>query len=165
MLKKIVLSIATLLLLFSTARSQQETANILDPRLQLQLPDVKGDTISLASLKGKVVLLDFWASWCVPCRLSNRQLVKLYKKYKDRGFEIYGVSVDEEKSDWMRAIAQDKITWIQVNDNAGNMGRTVMQWNITAIPTSFLINQAGDVVAINAEGKKLDKLVQSLLGK
>lgn len=165
MLKKIVLSIATLLLLFSTARSQQETANILDPRLQLQLPDVKGDTISLASLKGKVVLLDFWASWCVPCRLSNRRLVKLYKKYKDRGFEIYGVSVDEEKSDWMRAIAQDKITWIQVNDNAGNMGRTVMQWNITAIPTSFLINQAGDVVAINAEGKKLDKLVQSLLGK
>ena len=101
----------------------------------------------------------------MPCRLSNRQLVKLYKKYKDRGFEIYGVSVDEEKSDWMRAIAQDKITWIQVNDNAGNMGRTVMQWNITAIPTSFLINQAGDVVAINAEGKKLDKLVQSLLGK
>lgn len=164
MLKKIILSIATLLL-FSTAWSQQETANILDPRLQLRLPDVKGDTISLASLKGKVVLLDFWASWCMPCRLSNRRLVKLYKKYKDRGFEIYAVSVDEEKGDWTRAIAQDKITWIQVNDDAGNMGRTVMQWNITAIPTSFLINQAGDVVAINAERKKLDKLVQSLLGK
>ena len=165
MLKKIILPLATLLLLYSTSGAQQETANILDPRLQLRLPDVKGDSISLASLKGKVVLLDFWASWCVPCRLSNRRLVKLYKKYRDRGFEIYGVSVDEEKSDWMRAIAQDKITWIQVNDNAGNMGRTVMQWNITAIPTSFLINQAGDVVAINADGKKLDKLIQSLVGK
>ena len=165
MLKKIILPLATIMLLYSIAGAQQETANILDPRLQLRLPDVKGDSISLASLKGKVVLLDFWASWCVPCRLSNRRLVKLYKKYRDRGFEIYGVSVDEEKSDWMRAIAQDKITWIQVNDNAGNMGRTVMQWNITAIPTSFLINQAGDVVAINADGKKLDKLIQSLVGK
>ena len=165
MLKKIILPLATIMLLYSIAGAQQETANILDPRLQLRLPDVKGDSISLASLKGKVVLLDFWASWCVPCRLSNRRLVKLYKKYRDRGFEIFGVSVDEEKSDWMRAIAQDKITWIQVNDNAGNMGRTVMQWNITAIPTSFLINQAGDVVAINAEGKKLDKLIQSLVGK
>ncbi len=77
---------------------------ITDPRLPVRLPDVKGDTISLVSQKGKVILLDFWASWCMPCRVSNRKLVKLYDKYKNKGFEIFGVSLDEDRRDWLKAI-------------------------------------------------------------
>lgn len=161
-LKKIVpLGLVMLLLVFSAPA--QQIANISDPRLQINLPDTNGDSISLASLKGKVVLLDFWASWCVPCRASNRKLVSLYKKYKGEGFEIYGVSVDEDKSDWKKAIAKDKITWLQVNDDEGNMGETIMKWNVTVIPTSFLINRKGDVVGIDLEGKELEAAIKQLL--
>lgn len=141
----------------------QETANIADPRLQIRLPAVNGDSISLASLKGKVVLLDFWASWCMPCRAANKHLTKLYNKYKPEGFEIFSVSVDEEKSAWKKAIAKDKITWLQVNDAAGNMGKTILDWNVAVLPTTFLINKKGDVVAIDLEGKALDEAVARLL--
>jgi len=143
--------------------SAQERANVDDPRLQIKLPDTRGDSLTLASLRGKVILLDFWASWCAPCRLSNRRLVKLYRKYKDQGFEIFGVSVDEDKTDWEKAIRQDKITWLQVNDEQGNMGKTIMDWNVTVIPTSFLINRKGDVVAIDLEGKQLEATIVRLL--
>lgn len=154
---------AIFLVLLGTAVHAQQKANISDPRLQIRLPDVNGDSLSLADYKGKVVLLDFWASWCIPCRASNRHLVKLYAKYRAKGFEIFSVSVDEEKSAWTKAIAKDKITWIQVNDNAGNMGKTVLDWYVTVIPTTFLINKKGDVVAIDLEGKKLEEAIQRLL--
>ncbi|MCR6719815.1 MAG: TlpA family protein disulfide reductase [Chitinophagaceae bacterium] len=92
-LKKII-SFSLLTMLLMTASAQQ-IPNITDPRLQIKLPNVNGDSLSLASLKGKVLLLDFWASWCMPCRVSNRRMVKVYDKYKSQGFEIFGVSVDE----------------------------------------------------------------------
>ena len=112
-MKKII---SIIVFLFSAFYSiAQEVANINDPRLQIKLPDVKGDSITLASLKGKVLLLDFWASWCMPCRAANKKLVRLYDKYKEKGFEIFSVSLDEDKSDWKKAIARDKISWVQVN--------------------------------------------------
>lgn len=160
-LKKII-SFSLLTMLLMTASAQQ-IPNITDPRLQIKLPNVNGDSLSLASLKGKVLLLDFWASWCMPCRVSNRRMVKVYDKYKSQGFEIFGVSVDEDKSDWKKAIAKDKITWLQVNDDEGNMGKTILQWNVTVIPTTFLINRKGDVVAIDLEGKQLEAEIARLL--
>lgn len=142
----------------------QEVANINDPRLQIKLPDVKGDSITLASLKGKVLLLDFWASWCMPCRAANKKLVKLYDKYKEKGFEIFSVSLDEDKGDWKKAIAKDKINWVQVNDPRGSWNaKTAADWNISVLPTTFLINKKGDVVAIDPEGKELEKGIQELL--
>ncbi|MBO9661200.1 MAG: TlpA family protein disulfide reductase, partial [Chitinophagaceae bacterium] len=96
-------TITAFMLLFFVAVSEAQVANISDPRLKIELPDVNGNKIALSSLKGKVVLLDFWASWCVPCRAANKHLVKLYAKYKSKGFEIYSVSVDDEKSDWLKA--------------------------------------------------------------
>ncbi len=163
-IKKVILLLLPAILLFTTTRAQ-ELANITDPRLQIRLPDVNGDSLTLASLKGKVVLLDFWASWCLPCRASNKKLARLYPKYREKGFEIFGVSVDEEKGDWLKAIRKDKITWMQVNDAGGNMGKTIMDWNVTAIPTTFLINREGNVVAIDLEGKKLEEEIRRLLNE
>ncbi len=144
--------------------AQQEVANIADPRLQIKLPTVQGDSITLASLKGKVVLLDFWASWCMPCRAANKRLVKIYDKYKEKGFEIFSVSLDEDKKDWQKAIIKDKITWLQVNDPRGSWNaKTAADWNISVLPTSFLINKKGDVVAIDPEGRELEKGINELL--
>jgi len=156
--------IPVLALLFLTlGANAQSVANISDPRLQVKLPTLKGDSISLASLKGKVVLLDFWASWCGPCRAANKQLVKLYAKYKPKGFEIYSVSVDDDKTDWQKAIAKDKITWLQVNEPKNWSAVSAQRWNISYLPSTFLINKVGDVIALDLEGKKLEKAIADLL--
>lgn len=136
-----------------------------DLAYEIALTTPKGDTVSLSSLKGKVVLLDFWASWCIPCRSSNRQLVKLYSKYRDKGFEIYGVSMDENKKDWMKAIRKDKISWPQVNDNRGREAQTAIDWGLFQIPTSYLINKDGIVVAMDLEKKELENALKEMLGK
>lgn len=128
------------------------------------LPTASGDTIRLSSLKGKVVLLDFWASWCGPCRVSNKGLVKLYPKYKEKGFEILGVSLDEDSKDWQKAVEKDKIKWLQVIDKGGWESNTVNQWRISAIPTSYLIDKEGTLFAMDLEGKELEKALKELLG-
>jgi thiol-disulfide isomerase/thioredoxin len=141
----------------------QQLPNITDARVQIKLPTLKGDSLSLVALKGKVILLDFWASWCGPCRGANKGLVKLYSKFKARGLEIFSVSLDENKKDWQKAIAKDKITWLQVNDPRGWDARTAIDWNIFQLPTTYLINKNGDVVSIDLEGKELDESVKKLL--
>ena len=151
----------------STVNAQGPIPNITDYRLDFAVADIKGDSIKLSSLKGKVLLLDFWASWCGPCRYSNKHLVKMYKKYKDKGFEILSVSLDDQKSDWKKAAAKDKITWISGIDPGGwetGDARASAKWQVDAIPASFLINKNGDVVAINLEKDDLEKKIKELLG-
>ena len=126
----------------------------------INLPNVNNESIALSSLKGKVVLLDFWASWCRPCRQTVPGLKKLYSQYHDKGFEIYGVSLDENKTAWKTAIEQDQSTWIHVNDNSGDIAN---QWNITYIPTTFLLDKKGKILAINAEPKDLSKIIEKLI--
>jgi thiol-disulfide isomerase/thioredoxin len=159
-LKKII---PVLVLSLIVIHSNAQLPNITDPRVLIKLPTVKGDSLTLASFKGKVILLDFWASWCGPCRFANRQLVKLYAKYKAKGFEIFSVSLDEDKGDWKKAIAKDKITWLQVNDPRGWNAQTAVNWNISQLPTTYLINKKGDVVSIDPEGKELEESVKKLL--
>lgn len=151
-----------LLLCVSTLLQAQIKQGYTAP--EVALPTVSGDTIKLSSLKGKVVLLDFWASWCGPCRVSNKGLVKLYPKYKDKGFEILGVSLDEDVSDWQKAVKKDKVSWLQVIDKGGWESGTVNQWRISAIPTSYLINKEGVLIAMDLEGKNLEKALKELLG-
>lgn len=131
---------------------------------EIALPAVNGDTLRLSSLRGKVVLLDFWASWCGPCRVANRGLSKIYSKFKDKGFEIYSVSLDEKKEDWLKAIKKDKITWLQVIDPGGWETPTARMWRVEALPTSYLIDRDGRLIAMDMEGKDLEDALKYLLG-
>ena len=132
---------------------------------EIALTSANGDTIRLSSLKGKVVLLDFWASWCPPCRASNKQLVKLYPKFKEKGFEIFGVSLDDSKQSWKKAIQKDKISWLQTIDRGGWEAQTAIKWNISAIPTSYLIDKDGKLLAKDLEVKDLAKALKDILGE
>jgi thiol-disulfide isomerase/thioredoxin len=98
------------------------------------LPAMNGDSVSLGDLKGKVVLVDFWASWCGPCRQNNPYLVKLYSRYQDKGFEILSVSIDKKSADWKKAVNTDNLKWIQVIDDKGWEASTTMVYGVDAIP-------------------------------
>lgn len=132
---------------------------------EIALPTPEGDTLRLSDLKGKVVLLDFWASWCGPCRMANRGMTKIYSKYKENGFEIYSVSLDNEKMDWIRAIKKDNISWRQVNSPGSWESPIVAKWQIDALPTTYLIDRQGVLVAMDLEGKQLEQTLKYLLGK
>jgi peroxiredoxin len=142
--------------LFSQMRPGQNAAD-------LSLPDLTGKMVSLSDFKGKVVLLDFWASWCGPCRHNNPRLVKLYSKYHGKGLEIYGVSLDEDMHSWKKAVHNDKLSWVQVIDDKGWEATSIVTYGIDFIPSSFLIDRNGVIRTINAEGSELDSSVRDLL--
>jgi peroxiredoxin len=153
--------IALALLLVSITVKAQVKVGQAAP--EISLPDTKGNIINLSSLKGKVVLIDFWASWCGPCRRATPHVVKLYQKYKDRGFEVFGVSIDSKKTDWLKAIKQDKIQYTQVNDNTGWSASSTLKYGVDGIPATFLLNKEGTIMAIDLEGKKLEEKIAGLL--
>jgi thiol-disulfide isomerase/thioredoxin len=157
--KRNLLLLALVLVSF-TLRAQPKYR---DDVSEIALPAVSGDTLRLSGLKGKVILLDFWASWCKPCRESNKDLVKLYNKYKDKGFEIFSVSLDDDHEKWEKAIKKDKITWLQVNEPGGWDAPVAVKWNIFAIPTSYLIDKDGKLFAMDLEGKDLEQAIRQLL--
>ena len=153
-----------LLLVLFMAKSSMAQIHLGYDAPEIALPAVNGDTLKLSSLKGKVVLLDFWASWCGPCRVANKGLAKLYSKFREKGFEIYSVSLDDERESWLKAIKKDKVTWMQVNDMMGKEARTAIDWNVYALPTSYLIDKEGKLIAMDLEGKELEKTLKLILG-
>lgn len=129
----------------------------------IALPNPDGKEIRLSSFRGKVVLIDFWASWCKPCRQDMPKLVALYKKYKDKGFEIYGVSLDKNKNEWIEAIKKDGIIWPQVSDLKFWNSDVVSLFNINAIPYTILIDKDGKILAKGLRGEELEKKLKEVL--
>jgi thiol-disulfide isomerase/thioredoxin len=111
--------------------------------------------ISLQAFKGKYILLDFWASWCAPCRKEHPNLIKTYQLFKDKNFEIISVSLDSEKDDWLNAIAKDNITWIQISDLKGQLNDIAIKYGIQSVPANFLINSNGVIIDKNISGDAL----------
>ena len=130
---------------------------------EIALPDIKDSVTKLSSLSGKVVLIDFWASWCGPCRATNPKIRRLYKKYKDAGFEVFAVSIDDKKEEWLKAIKHDKLVYPQVIDTNGWYSKIIAEYFVDGIPMNFLLDKNGAIVAINLEGRKLEKKVINLL--
>lgn len=130
-----------------------------------ELTTVDGKKITPSSLKGKVVLLDFWASWCAPCRKNHPDLVDLYKNYKGKNFEIVSVSIDKlaDKEKWERAIQKDGLTWPQVCDFQAVKGKAAIDFGIEFIPAGFLIGPDGTVVAKDIHRRKLREKIDELL--
>jgi peroxiredoxin len=118
--------------------------------------NMEGQTIKLSEFDGKYVLLDFWASWCGPCRQENPNLVKTYRKFKNKGFEIFSFSTDSNIASWKKAIEKDSLIWTNVIDENGSYSKMSALYGVRAIPSSFLINPKGVVIAMNLRGKALE---------
>lgn len=143
-------------------KSEQQSAKRLasgEVAPEIALPSPEGDTIKLSSLRGKYVLLDFWASWCKPCRVENPNLVKAYERFKDKGFEIYQVSLDKKRSAWENAIEKDNLDWVHVSDLKFWNSSAAKTYNIQSIPANFLLNKKGEIIDKDLRGDALqDKL-------
>ncbi len=162
-MKKILLSIIAIACTLVLHAQGSSTVKKGMAAPEISLPGIADTTIHLSSLKGKVVLIDFWASWCMPCRKNNPELVKLYEKYKVQGFEIYGVSIDQKKNDWLNAIQRDGLTWPQVVDQKGWNAKSTYDYGLDGIPASFLLDKDGKVKAIGLTGSSLEREIKKLL--
>ncbi len=130
---------------------------------EINLPDVNGKPFQLSSLKGKFVLVDFWASWCGPCRRENPNVVVAYNKFKDKNFTILGVSLDENKEKWQKAIADDKLTWTHVSDLKQWQSAMVPLYQFDGIPFNVLVDPQGKIIATGLRGEELDKKLAEVL--
>ena len=125
--------------------------------------DVNGKPFTLSSLKGKYVLVDFWASWCGPCRAENPNIVKAFNKFKSKKFTVLGVSLDQDKPKWLEAIKKDGLAWSHVSDLKYWNNAVAAQFGIQSIPASFLIDPAGKIIARDLRGADLDKFLETTL--
>ena len=126
-------------------------------------PDTSGVPVSLSSLRGNYVLVDFWASWCGPCRQENPNLVAAYNKYKSKKFTVLGVSLDKAKESWIDAIKMDGLTWTHISDLQGWSNAVAQQFQIFSIPQNFLLDPNGKVIGKNLRGAALEKKLEKVL--
>ncbi|UKJ09059.1 TlpA disulfide reductase family protein [Solitalea lacus] len=133
------------------------------PELKALTPD--GKALSLSESRGKVTLIDFWASWCKPCRMENPNVVKVYEKYHGQGFNILGISLDKDAEAWKKAIGEDKLQWNHISDLKYWDSALAKEYNVQSIPYSILLDKNGVIVAKNLRGEELEKKVAELMAK
>ncbi len=133
------------------------------PAIAFTQNNTEGVPVSLSSLKGKYVLVDFWASWCGPCRAENPNVLKAYNKFKDKNFEIIGVSLDSSKDPWVKAIEKDGLPWIHVSDLQGWKNAVAVEYGVRAVPQNFLLDPQGMIIAKDLRGEELEKTLGELI--
>jgi thiol-disulfide isomerase/thioredoxin len=128
----------------------------------IKMTDANGTIIELDSVRKKYTLIDFWASWCPPCRTESKLLNELYDNYNSKGFEIYGISLDSKSESWLKAIEKDLRIWPNVSSIEGLKTPISIEFGITALPTNFLIDETGKIIATNIHGKQLKTKIEML---
>ena len=131
--------------------------------VDFELENPNGELRKLSDVKGKAVLLEFWASWCGPCRQENPKLVKTYEKFNPKGFEVFAVSLDEDKESWLKAIQNDNLNWEHVSDLKGQNNKASLIYGISGIPDNFLIAENGEIIGRNLRGEGLNQKLKEIL--
>jgi thiol-disulfide isomerase/thioredoxin len=144
-------------------QQQQDNGWVDKPAPELSLPDANGNMVSIASYKGKYLLVDFWASWCGPCRMENPNVLKAYNEFKDKNFAILGVSLDQAKDPWQQAILADKLAWTQVSDLKYWNSKAVAVFKIDGIPFNILVDPQGKIIAQGLRGNDLENKLKEVL--
>jgi peroxiredoxin len=147
----------------ATVYNAEKLLAVGSPAPEIVQNDLTGKPVALSSLKGKVVLIDFWASWCRPCRMENPNVVKMYRRLKSKGFEIYGVSLDSDANAWKNAIAKDSLTWFHVSDLRQWQNAAAKLYKVSGIPYTVLLDRNGNIAAKGLRGPELEAKVEELL--
>jgi thiol-disulfide isomerase/thioredoxin len=163
-MKKKLLILVLLFGVITSSKAQNVGVDVGDIAPEIDLPDAKGNNVALSSLRGGLVLIDFWASWCGPCIKEQPELLKLYNTYPEK-LGIYGVSLDTKKLAWTGTVAKFKLPWTQVSDLKYWSSPVVSSYMIQALPLNFLIDKNGVILAKNIHGTALNDFVKSQLGQ
>lgn len=146
-----------------TGASVKINDKIGKPAPGFTLKDINGKTVSLADFKGKYVLVDFWASWCKPCRAQNPKLIEIHNKFKSKGLEIVSISIDDDAEKWKQAVQEDKLSWLQLIGDAGRNSKIMADYNVIGIPLAVLIDKDGNLVKVGLQADNYETELNKLM--